>query len=270
MPGIRYAEIVGIRTSENTSGAFTYNSTYYSVLVFYDNNTIDLVEGNAANIQQYLPYMRPRNDYENDVKLLMEVEKKIIADLQEVVGLKHPSLSNDDLVKAVHNNDVQTVIKCIETGADVNCIIKGQDADSHVLIEAVCNNNAQIVKILLSNGSDPNAEVKYKDGKCMSALYGAVTLATNVRIVEMLIDAGADPDYMSIITARGAKATALAVAVQRNKIPMIKMLLKKGADPNIETINDDGSHITPLAYANYIHNQEIIHLLASAIDKWGK
>ena len=56
---IIHAEIVGTRMSENGIGGFTTNSTCYSVLIFYDNKEVEIIEGNAKTIQPFLQYMKP-------------------------------------------------------------------------------------------------------------------------------------------------------------------------------------------------------------------
>ena len=47
------AEIVGMRETENTHFDTTYNSTNYSVLLFYSDVQVQPVEGGAQQIQPY-------------------------------------------------------------------------------------------------------------------------------------------------------------------------------------------------------------------------
>ena len=56
MARIKYAEIVGTRMAEEGGGGYTVNSTSYSVLVFCQDGSVELVEGSAKDIKHLLPY----------------------------------------------------------------------------------------------------------------------------------------------------------------------------------------------------------------------
>lgn len=56
---IKEAEIVGTRTALSNPGHYvTTNYTYYSVLIYYDDGRVELVEGDSKEIENYLPYMK--------------------------------------------------------------------------------------------------------------------------------------------------------------------------------------------------------------------
>jgi len=76
---IIHAEIVGTRMSENGIGGFTANSTSYSVLVFYDNKEVELIEGNANTIQPLLQYMKPSITHDELGSVLSRLGKIIEA-----------------------------------------------------------------------------------------------------------------------------------------------------------------------------------------------
>lgn len=86
MANIISAEIVGTRTAINGSMGYNVNSTDYSVLLFYDNGHVDLIEGDAAQIRPFLQYMHPRNDYKQLTTILNQLEDKLKMDISSLVN----------------------------------------------------------------------------------------------------------------------------------------------------------------------------------------
>lgn len=82
MAQILRAEIVGVRTAENGTGGYVINSTNYSVLVFYTDGSVSLIEGDSNAIRPYLSYMRPQNDAYYMKQFLLEFEESIKNDLK--------------------------------------------------------------------------------------------------------------------------------------------------------------------------------------------
>lgn len=94
MAGIVSAQVLGIRTTENTK---TYgvdlpannvsdigkrvniNSTEYSVLVFYDDGTTEIVEGDSNAINHLMRYVPRQNSTDSITKLLENHELKMKA-----------------------------------------------------------------------------------------------------------------------------------------------------------------------------------------------
>ena len=85
MASIIRAEIVGTRMAENGSYGYTVNSTSYSVLVFYSNGVVELVEGDAKQINPLLPYMSPREDFNQLKSLLEQFEMQLKTDISHIV-----------------------------------------------------------------------------------------------------------------------------------------------------------------------------------------
>ena len=85
MATIIRAEIVGTRMAEEGSGGYTVNSTSYSVLVFYSNGVVDLVEGSAHQIRPFLPYISPSNDMQQLKEILNDFEIRMKKDFQEAI-----------------------------------------------------------------------------------------------------------------------------------------------------------------------------------------
>ena len=79
------AEIVGTRMAEEGSGGYTVNSTSYSVLLFYDNGDVNLVEGDAKDIKPYLRYIQPQNDMTQLQSLLEKIEEKLKRDFDKII-----------------------------------------------------------------------------------------------------------------------------------------------------------------------------------------
>lgn len=82
---ITQVEIVGIREAHNTIGDVTYNSTNYSVLVFFDNQPPQLLEGDSSLVTKYAPYIKPRNDADTLKELLISLETNLKNMVQEEV-----------------------------------------------------------------------------------------------------------------------------------------------------------------------------------------
>ncbi len=85
MANIVYAEIVGTRMAEEGSGGFTTNYTSYSVLVYYSNGVVELVEGNVHKVSPYLPYMRPRGDMNQLKPILDQMEQRLERSIRDTV-----------------------------------------------------------------------------------------------------------------------------------------------------------------------------------------
>lgn len=85
MAGIVSAQVLGIRTAENTKTlgihdtnnvnelgrTIVVNSTLYSVLVFYDDGTITIVEGDSDAVAPFMQYI-PRQDSTDSISKLLE------------------------------------------------------------------------------------------------------------------------------------------------------------------------------------------------------
>ena len=76
---ITQVEIIGIREAEQYDlvTSKTVNFTYYSLLIFYDDQKPQLIEGDASRVAQYLQYVKPQNDPDFLETLLKSHEAKI-------------------------------------------------------------------------------------------------------------------------------------------------------------------------------------------------
>jgi cytohesin len=133
------------------------------------------------------------------------------------------------LHQAVKENDIETVRKLIDQGADVNATTSGNTP----LFWA--GDNKAIAELLIAKGANVNA----RNWHGTTPLLGAVTLH-HWGVAELLISKGAD------VNAKGEReATPLLLAAQHP--PTAEMLILKGADVNAK---DKDGH-TPLHAAAF-------------------
>ncbi len=77
------AEIVGTRMAENGSAGITFNSTSYSVLIFYSNGDVDLAEGDVHSIRPLLRYIKPGVD----TKAILERIEKLEQTMKDYIAI---------------------------------------------------------------------------------------------------------------------------------------------------------------------------------------
>ena len=157
---------------------------------------------------------------------------------------------NPRLIRAIDNNDIDTVKYLLRQGDDPNIVNKnGQPA----LIRAInnINTNIEIVKLLLENGADP--DIKQQRGMFTgeSPLIRAIE-ENKIDVVELLINHGAN-----IESTDSDGYTALMIANLRAQYEILTLLINKGAAMN--TQNNDGS--TALMNAISEHFFENVELL---------
>lgn len=126
--------------------------------------------------------------------------------------------NNEELYKAVIDNDKDFIENLIKEGADVNYVKEvGPWMKVNALITAVNNEYIEIAKLLLDN----NADVNWKDGFNTSAIiYAAAT--GNQEMVELLLGNGAD-----INDNDGQGNTVLTAAKESKNKDLIKIIKEK-------------------------------------------
>jgi ankyrin repeat protein len=194
---------------------------------------------------------------------------------------------NEDLFKAVIENNIEKVISILETNntVDVNYIEKsyGKNAlyeaiqnknfnisqllveaktnvnyiypdGKNVLYEAVDSDNFDISKLLVE--AKTNVNYIYPDGQ--NALYEAIYW-NNFDISQLLVEAKTNVNY---IYPNGRNALYDAVArTRRNKIDIVKLLVNANADVN--TIYDNGKTILDIAI-RYSRDPNIVFTLINS------
>ena len=133
--------------------------------------------------------------------------------------------SQNALVEAARNGDVNEVKRLLEKGVNVN----GQAMYGYTaLIASACMGHVEVVNLLVAKGADINLRDGVGDTALKMASFGG-----HVEVVEFLLDGGAD------IRARDAKGyTALICGAGSGHCDVVKILLARGADINAQ--NSDG------------------------------
>jgi ankyrin repeat protein len=137
------------------------------------------------------------------------------------------------LVKAVQNDDLNTVRALLAKGADPNVT---NILEIPVLAMAIRQGSAPIVEALLKNHADPNLR---DGGTDMTPLLDALSYLeppAQIAIVKLLVAAGADVNAASRKDLDFQKGvTPLMEAAQDRNAELVQLLLEKGADVNAKT-----------------------------------
>jgi cytohesin len=151
--------------------------------------------------------------------------------------------NNDDLYKAIADNDSEKVGKLLAKGADPNsrkiCYVDGPDyggvttefeRDSP-LTAAAKSNQEEMVRLLLDAGANPNTPDEYGTPPLSTALQLRHPIAAAAIIAH-----GADPNRRD-----SEGFTPLMLAAQRGDINNVKALLAAGADPEARDRSGDSA-----------------------------
>jgi ankyrin repeat protein len=118
----------------------------------------------------------------------------------------------DNLFKAVNDNNLDKVKEALDKGADVNAKTNvGYDAGSTALLIASYKGHTKIVEMLLAAGADVHAKDKWG--------FTALIKPSESEIVEMLLAAGADVNaknnwgYTALIMSSGYGANPEVVRI---------------------------------------------------------
>nr|WP_062110482.1 ankyrin repeat domain-containing protein [Bacillus niameyensis] len=154
------------------------------------------------------------------------------------------------LISAATEGDIETILKLLEDGADINATDHHGDT---AVMAATQRNNVDTVKILIEQGADINIRNKNQDNVLLYA--GAEGL---LEIVKLAIEAGAD----TTLTNRFG-GTALIPASDRGHVDVVEELLTN-SDTDVNHINN--LHWTALLEAVILGDggenyQKIVQLL---------
>ena len=140
---------------------------------------------------------------------------------------------NDELINAIHNNDIKHIQKLIELGADVNYKNKYDDTP---LSKAIFKGKIDIIKLLIELGADVNHENIDGETPLIRSLYN-----NKIDILKLLIELGANVDHenidghtplMDIIILHSVNAL-----YKKHTIFLIKLFIDEGADVNKKNIH---------------------------------
>jgi beta-lactamase regulating signal transducer with metallopeptidase domain len=161
------------------------------------------------------------------------------------------------LVEAAEEGNASDIIKVLDAGANVNCVV---DGDGSPLIVAARNGHQAVVQLLLDRGADPNLAVP-GDGNplIMAAREG------HTQIVQLLLDRGSNIDQVV-----PGDENALIQASGEGQLEVAKLLVGKGADVNARVLVErDGPSSTselrtPLSMARKNGHREVVDFLVAS------
>ncbi len=152
--------------------------------------------------------------------------------------------NNDDLYRAIADDDAEKVGKLLANGADPNsrkcCYVDGPDyggvttefqRDSP-LTSAAKSNQQEMVRMLLDAGADPNTPDEYGTPPLNTALSLRHPIAAAAMIAH-----GADPNRPDPQNG----FTPLMLAAQDGEVGTVKALLAAGADPKAQDSSGDSA-----------------------------
>jgi serine/threonine-protein phosphatase 6 regulatory ankyrin repeat subunit B len=179
----------------------------------------------------------------------LEIYRKVNGTVDPVEALE----LEGDLIKAVHENNLELLKWTISLGADVN----GKDfADRPLLIVAIELNHFDIAKELIRNGA--NVNVQDEQGRTPLMIVFDTTWDTH--IVRDLIENGTD---VNIKDANGSNILHFACVTNNQNLEVIKQIISKGVDINSQ--NNDGYTALICATAN-LSSDIVKELIANGAD----
>ncbi|MDR1522428.1 MAG: ankyrin repeat domain-containing protein [Endomicrobium sp.] len=158
---------------------------------------------------------------------------------------------NDDLVKAIKNNDYKNFEIALKNGADPNA----KDAYSSVLLLTLSNSQEQMAIDLISKGANINDGYSVSTNAIFLAVNNKLSKASNllinlgaditqlrqdgINILMMAVNRDMQEVALNIISKKKldinavdkAGDTALSLALNKNYLEMAKILYKHGAKP---------------------------------------
>lgn len=164
---------------------------------------------------------------------------------------------NHAMVKAIELGDLAQVERCIAEGATLHQLAGralhpySTEQDS-VLHRAVKLGHQDIVEYLLGFGCEVNARTRRLRTPLHYATYPGVPVDT----VSMLLSAGA-----ALEAKDDDEASAFMWACYLNNMPAVALLFEKGADAYSPDDFDRGHGYTPLEWAAYQGNVNVVKFL---------
>ena len=150
-----------------------------------------------------------------------------------------------DLFTCAANDDVFTMTKLINSGADVNKANGNNETPLHI---ACLHGSLKTAKCLIASGADPNVKTNLFEE---SPLHFAVQQG-NEELCILLFDAGADPNIQN----RDSEGPVFT-AVRWSNASIIPLLAKRGS--NLNDVNNLGQ--TPLAIATSFNSRSLVKAL---------
>ena len=179
--------------------------------------------GNIAKVEELIENGEDVNFQDsNGLTALMYAFQNGREDIAKILVDAGATVDNiPQLIMATRNNDLDLVIKLIESRTDLD--IRNQFNLTALMVASV-NGFYDIAKLLV----DSDADLDLKNLRDESALIVA-SKSGCLDIVNLLIDFGANLDFKTI-----SSDTALILATQNGDIEVVRSLTNANADPNIQ------------------------------------
>jgi hypothetical protein len=161
------------------------------------------------------------------------------------------------LLESAESGDIESVLKLLDSGANVNAAING---DGSPLIVAASEGHKAVVQLLLDRGADPNLGVE-GDG---SALIAAAREG-HLEIITLLLDRGAN---MNLVVP--GDENPLIQASAEGELEAVKLLVSRGANVNARVAvtvygrQTTAEVRTPLSMARKGGHKAVVDFLISA------
>lgn len=181
------------------------------------------------------------------------------AEAATVTGVVSEAATDDDLIEAARDGDVQAVRALLARGVDPDAATgdgmtalhwaaeRNQPRVARVLLDAGATvdsgtriggytplhlasrrGNSEMVRALLEAGADVHARTTNSG---VTALHMAAAAVDGAASVRALLSRGADPDALEATFGQ----TPLMFAAGANRVESVRALLEAGADPSVET-----------------------------------
>ena len=141
--------------------------------------------------------------------------------INQAVPTAQASLSGQELVRAVIENDMARAKLLVAGGADINAVL---ELDGTPLIAAVNEGHLKMARWLIDQGADVDAYARYDETALISASRHG-----RIQAVRLLVDAGADVN-LSAPTEDGVMRSPLGEARRGGSEDIAALLIAAGAN----------------------------------------
>jgi ankyrin repeat protein len=163
----------------------------------------------------------------------------------------------EDIKKALENNSLLMVKKCINSGIDINQIVENDENENdefliYYALHKKCS--FDILKYMIESGVD----ISYVDNEGVGLLDEAIVNGNIEFIKYLLIEKNMDVNS----TKRKSGMTPLIQAACYGNIELVKLLLSHGADLNVK----DKMNLSAIDYARKLQQKKMQNFLEKELS----